>query len=155
MFALLSPRLWIALALVAVLAFTHGMAYRSGKAIVRASWDAEKVVAQKATIAAEKASREKELALQHTKDEAVNAAAVREKNLRAALAAARVAGDGLRNDLTAARGDLSRASIGSIRAYTATLGAVFAECSAEVERLGGEAQGHASDSLMLQQAWPR
>ena len=42
MFALLNPRILIALAIAAALAFTHFSAYRSGKANVRAAWDAEK-----------------------------------------------------------------------------------------------------------------
>ena len=43
MFALLSPRLWIALALAAVLAGTHFAAYRSGRAAVTADWDVERL----------------------------------------------------------------------------------------------------------------
>ena len=55
MMALLSPRLWLALALAAVLALTHGMAYKSGRAAVRAAWDAEKLMAQEALRQREKA----------------------------------------------------------------------------------------------------
>ena len=41
MLALLSPRFWIGLALVAALAFSHGWAYRSGRAAVRAEYTAQ------------------------------------------------------------------------------------------------------------------
>lgn len=37
---LLNPRLWIAVAIVAVLSFTHTFVYRAGKATVRHEWDA-------------------------------------------------------------------------------------------------------------------
>lgn len=155
MLALLNPRVWIAIALVAALAFTHTMAWRKGSAHTQAAWNAAKVVQLQVLAEAEKASRAKEKSLQKTKDEAVNAAAEREKKLRIALAAARATGDGLRDDLAAARSDLSRASLSSVRAYAATLGTVFAECSAEVERLAGAAEGLAIERDTLIQAWPR
>lgn len=155
MMALLSPKVWIALALAGLLAVTHTMAWRNGSAHTQARWDAAKVVQQRALLAAQSAAAAKTLALQQEKDEAVNAAAQREKKLRSDLAAARATGNGLRDDLAAARSDLSRASVTSLRAYTATLGAVFSECTAEVERLAAAAQGHASDALTLEQAWPK
>ncbi len=40
---LLNPRVILALALVALLSFTHFTAYRKGKATVRAEWAAERV----------------------------------------------------------------------------------------------------------------
>jgi hypothetical protein len=63
--------------------------------------------------------------------------------------------DGLRGDLAAARADLSRASGDALRKHAATLNAVFGECAATAEGLAGQAQGHASDTLTLEQAWPK
>lgn len=40
---LLNPRVWIALVLAVGLGISHFTAYRSGKAAVRAEWDADKV----------------------------------------------------------------------------------------------------------------
>jgi methylthioribose-1-phosphate isomerase len=91
--------------------------------------------------------------LQHAKDEAINAANERAKYAEAAASAAHAVGDSLRHDLTDAE-RVSRASIASLRAYTTTIRSVFGECTAEVERLAGKAQGHASDTLTLEQAWP-
>ena len=51
MTALLNWRLWAAVALAAGLAFSHFTVYRSGKAAVRAEWNADKVVKQEAVIA--------------------------------------------------------------------------------------------------------
>lgn len=155
MFALLSPQLWIGLALAAAMAFTHGLAYRSGKANVRAAWDAEKVVQQQALADANAAARAKEQALQRTKDEAINAATKRTHQAVAAAAAARAVTDSLRDDLSRARADIASASLDAVRKYATTASAVLGECSAEVERLAGAAAGHASDSLMYQQAWPK
>ena len=50
MLALLTPRFWIGLALVGLLTFTHALVYRSGRAAVRAQWNAEKVQQQQAAI---------------------------------------------------------------------------------------------------------
>ena len=61
---------------------------------------------------------------------------------------------GLRDDLASQRRDLSGASLDACRQYAATLNTVFGECSAAVEGLAGQAQGHAADALMYQDAWP-
>jgi len=53
--ALLSPRFWICLGLVAGLSFTHLFVYRAGKATVRAEWTADKLAASEASRQAEKA----------------------------------------------------------------------------------------------------
>jgi hypothetical protein len=155
MIALLNPRVWIALALAAFLTFTHFAAYRSGKATVRAEWDAEKVLQLKNLEAAKDAARAREQALQTQATEAINAASERAKKSQVAAAAVRSVNDSLRDDISAARGDLSRASDAAVRKYAATASAVFGECAAAVERLAGAAEGHATDSLMYQAAWPK
>ena len=86
MFALLSPRLWIALALAGVLAFTHGMAYRSGKANVRAQWDKEHAELTTAALIASEAARAKEQVLT-TANEKVTNDYLNQKKLRASDAA--------------------------------------------------------------------
>ena len=64
MFALLSPRLWLALALAAMLALTHGMAYRSGRAAVQAKWNKERAEITAAALTASETARLREQALQ-------------------------------------------------------------------------------------------
>jgi hypothetical protein len=155
MLYLLNWRLWVAVALAAVLAFTHTLAWRSGSAHTQARWDAAKVIQQQALADAEKASRAKEQALQLKVTEAVNAAAKRTQQAQAATAAVRRTADSLRGQLAAARADLPRATSDAVRAYAATLNTVFGECTAEVERLAAAAAGHASDALTLEQAWPK
>lgn len=55
MLALLSPRLWLALALAGLLAFTHYQAFTGGKAAVNAAWTTEKLAASEAARQREKA----------------------------------------------------------------------------------------------------
>lgn len=91
MFFLLNPRVWLALALAAALAFTHGFAYKTGRAAVRSAWDAEKLALSEKARLDERART--------VANEGVDRAYQLEKAKR--LAADRLAGDRLR-DLTAA-----------------------------------------------------
>lgn len=61
MMALMSPRLWIALGLAAVLAFTHFAANRAGAARVRGQWDAALLVQKERTIEDERIARKESL----------------------------------------------------------------------------------------------
>lgn len=67
-------------------------------------------------------------------------------------AAVRDERDRLRDELAASRVQLPDASCTSVREYAATLNTVFGLCADRLEGLAREAQGHASDSLKLQQA---
>ena len=89
MLRLLSPRLWIAAALAALLAFTHFTAYRSGHAHVRADWDKAIAVQVADALRAEQVNRAREQALRIA-NERVTRDYVQEKSR---LAAARVAAD--------------------------------------------------------------
>lgn len=55
MTALLNWRVWAAIVLAAGLAFTHFTAYKSGRAVVRAAWDAERLEQSEALRRDEKA----------------------------------------------------------------------------------------------------
>lgn len=61
---LLNPRIWIALALAALLASTHFFAYRTGRAAVRVEFDAYKIEQAQLTRTAEAAARAREQSLQ-------------------------------------------------------------------------------------------
>ena len=92
---------------------------------------------------------------QKGKDDALIDANKRAQANKAAADKLAAANRGLRDELTDQRRKLSTASIDAVRQYAATANSVFGECSAEVERLAGEASGHASDSLMYQRAWSK
>jgi len=55
---LLNPRFLILLAVLAVLTFSHGLAYRKGKATVRAEWAAERVEMERQAQAQAQRNRE-------------------------------------------------------------------------------------------------
>jgi hypothetical protein len=104
---------------------------------------------------AEQAARAKEQTLNTKINEARNAATKRETTLRTDLAAAGRTADGLRSALYSFSSKLPSATPDACRSDAAAL----AELLADVERAGRDmaaaAQGHASDSLMYQEAWPK
>ena len=155
MFALLSPRLWLAIGLAVILAASHGFAYKSGRAAVRAQWDAEKAIQLKQTLELQSQYRKKEQEHARRLSDAQQAARKRENLLQSQLATLRVSADSLRDYLSAARGDLPSASCDSVRKHSATLNTVFEQCARRLEEVGKHAQGHASDALMLLESWPR
>jgi Skp family chaperone for outer membrane proteins len=146
----------VAVVLLAGIAWKlHHSGVVSGRAEVQQKWDAEKAKQLQDLAAANEAARAKEHALQVKAMEAINAASERAKKSQVAAAAARRAADSLRDDLAAARAQLPSASGDALRKHAATLNAVFGECAATAEGLAGQATGHASDTLTLEQAWPK
>jgi len=108
-------------------------------------------------IAVSKANEEALLQVQHfqkAKDEAENKAKNRITVVNRSLIAANNELVGLRNQLEVASNSMSTASCDSIRNYTTTLNNVFGECSAALTDLARQADEHAIDALMLQEAWP-
>ena len=139
--------LGVALALAAVLSFTHLTAYRAGKANVRAEWTES--VAQ-----ANKDARALEQQRQRRADEAAQLAAADARADADRRRRADRAASGLRNALDAAE----RRAIESDDAaavYRAALRTVFESCTAEYRAVGEDAAGHARDSLMYQRSWPK
>ena len=104
--------------------------------------------------ATEKAAQET-TRLQKEKDDAIAKAQEQIKVNADAAAAARRERDGLRDDLAASRVAIANASIGSLREHASTLTTVFEQCSAELEEMARVADGHATDAVMLLNAWPR
>ncbi|MDO9402028.1 MAG: DUF2514 family protein [Polaromonas sp.] len=155
MTALLNWRVWAAVALAVGLAFTHFTAYRSGKAVVRAEWTTEKLKQTEQLAAFNAESRRIEQRRQSLVTEALNAAKKRE--ITAALDADRLRAErgGLRDDLAAARSQLSSASVASLRQRITALDSVFEQCTAELEGVAGYAQGLASDLRLMLDAWPK
>lgn len=118
---LLNPRVWIALALAVALAFTHGFAYKSGRAAVRSAWDAEKHAQAEKTRLDERART--------IANEGVDRAYQLEKQKR--LAADRLAGDRLR-DLTAA---LARADTAATVRTDDPRNGIIAECASALKQM--------------------
>lgn len=155
MMAFMSPRLWLALGLAAVLAFTHAFVYRSGKAAVRADWDSAIATQLRASVAAEQETRRMESLRAGKVIEAQNAQAKRTQILQASAAGARTESAGLRNDLARNTSDLSSAAIDACRKYATTANAILGDMAAEGGGMAEKADSHSSDALTLQQAWPK
>ena len=147
MFALLSPRLWIAAALVAALAFSHFAAYRKGKSDVRAEWAA-------AVAAANQEARKLEQSRQRRADEAAQLAAAREARLRTDAAHAADSLRGLRDDLNTAR--LFAAQSRAAAEQTAFLATELLDrCSARYIGVAEAAQRADTEARELRQGWPK
>ena len=86
---------------------------------------------------------------------ALNAANQRAKDSAVAAADASAAVDGLRNELDRIKRGLPGTTLDACRHDAAALATVFAQCSKEYSAMGGHAQGHADDTLTLEQAWPK
>lgn len=93
--------------------------------------------------------------MQRTKDDAIKAAEQRAKREAVNAAALRSERDGLRAQLAATTVQLPSASCRSVRAYTATLNGLFDQCAGAFEDMAGKAAGHAADSRLMLEAWPK
>lgn len=98
---LLSPRFWLAAAILAALAISHGMAYKTGRATIRAEWDKDKTERTAQALKAEQDARAKEQALQAEKTKVEARYAAEKKRNASAAASLNTELDGLRNALAA------------------------------------------------------
>lgn len=109
----------------------------------------------RATLRSMETATRQTLEMQDAKDQAIAQAAQRNALLARSAAVVRAERDGLRDDLAAQRAALPDAACAAVREYASTLTAVFGECAAEAGGLAEAAGGHASDALMLLDAWPK
>jgi hypothetical protein len=135
-----------ALALAAVLSFTHFTAYRAGKGAIRAEWTAS--VAQ-----ANKELRALENRRQDRANEAAALGASRQARILADSRRASAERDGLRDDLSAVRLHAAQ-SLAAATVTVAALSSVFEECTRRYLDVAEAADRATSDALTLQQAWP-
>lgn len=155
MMAWMSPKLWGALIVAAILAFVGVFLYRAGAASVRTQWDAA-IIQQQALAAAQEADNRKLEAKRQTNViEAQNAQTKRTQGLQVAAAGARAESDGLRGDIAAIRASLPSTPGDASSNAASTAAGLLAECGAAYQELAGASDGHYSDTLTLQQAWPK
>lgn len=158
MFELLSPRLWIALAL----AGTHWFAHHAGANSVQVKWDQAIKDQAAQALAAERENRATESRRQINVTESLNAQTIRARALQAAAARSDSAADSLRNTLAAVTSELPRTPDDASTQHCAADPELLGILEAGIGRLAStgaglarEAGSHASDSLMYQQGWPR
>lgn len=155
MTALLNWRVWAAIALAAGLAFTHFTAYRSGKAVVRAEWTAERLKQTEQLAAFNAESRRIEQRRQSLVTEALNAAKKREIKIAADAGRARAESEWLRSDIAAIRADLPRLTRDAVNRYADAASIVFDQCQRSYQDLAADADRLASDRQTLMDAWPK
>lgn len=146
MFALLSPRLWIALALAGALAFSHFYAYRKGSAHVTAEWNLDKARANSE-------ARQIENLRQSRVDESAKLASARQAGIRADSTRVGDAVSGLRNAI--ATRDLAEESAVTATKRADSLGKLLVQGAEAHRELAERCDRHVSDLRMLLEAWPR
>jgi hypothetical protein len=146
MIALLSPKFWIALAVAAALTFSHGFAYKSGRAAVRADWDKEKAKQVTAALQASEERRMKEKALNFTNEGIINAYTKEKARL---VAAERVTADKLRS-LQAAAGSDSRPDSAPLGGADDPRPAIISQCGTALAILDNDFKNLASQTKGLQ-----
>lgn len=150
MFALMSPRLWAAVALAVFLAGTHWKAYTSGRKAVQLEWDAATAQATAAALDQERQARAKEQELANRNRRIANEL-VAEQARRAA--ADRAAADGLQR-LRAALAEPASPAGADPAPAAGTDGdprdGIIAECAGAVVRLDAAARGLAGTLGALQ-----
>ena len=116
---------------------------------------AERLAHASTMAAAERAASDSQRQIIQTIAEARNAAAKREKSLRDAGDVLRDELDGLREQARESNRFLSTAGVDAARATAAAATALLNECAAKYQAMARNAEGHANDSLMLQESWPK
>lgn len=140
----------VVVGIVCALAAWQAQGWRMGQQL-----QAERTAHAETYAAATQAINASQQRINQTIAEARNAAAQRERQLRAASDSLRDELDGLREQARESNRFLSTAGVDAARARAATATALLEKCAAEYQALARQADGHANDSLMLQQSWPK
>lgn len=107
---------------------------------------------QLAAIAARSAAERAQI--DTTYRESIHAARQRESALVRSRDAARAESDGLRELSAAAARRLAAAPPAAVLKYATAAGELLADCSRDYAGMAAKADGHASDAVMLRNAWP-
>jgi hypothetical protein len=111
--------------------------------------------ASEATTRAVKDAMAKTAVDQKRKDDALIEANKKARSNAVAADSARRVAISLRDQLASARADLPSSTIDAARNYAAAVSGVFGQCTERLTEMARIADGHAADSLMYQNAWPR
>ena len=106
-------------------------------------------------LAAEQQARATERRWNLKLQEARTNASKRETDLRRAVDSARAVVGSLRDQLAAATSRLPSATCDASREYATTINELFGQCAQAYQGMAEQADRHANDALMLQEAWPK
>lgn len=150
--------LWARIAAIAALCTVLiGFGWVKGAASNQVKFDKYVAKQNEEILAAINRAGVKTRAWQSQKDEAVNEAATKTQEKARALARANATGNGLRDDLTAAKRsrDLSNYSLETCRADLAIRDELLGSMELAGRGIAEKAQGHAIDSAACLRAWPK
>ena len=123
--------------------------------VEKSSITAERLGYAKAALKAVEVAQAETLRLQGIKDEALKKANTRANANKVAAAAAATERDSLRDELAAASAKLPSLSHQACLARADAISAVFDQCAGAYQGMAGKAQGHLSDAMTLDEAWPK
>jgi leucyl aminopeptidase (aminopeptidase T) len=115
---------------------------------VQAAWDREKAESEAAQL-------NREHSLQTEKDNAIEQSEKHHQDLVTMANSAANSSKLLDATIAANNAAIARLTNDALNKYTTTLGAVLSDCQQKYTGLAKEADGHAADSLILQQSWPK
>ena len=138
-----------------VVAALFGTGWSNGAGHVQSQWAAAAAKATAAQLVAEQAARQREHQLIDQLRKAQSDAAQREKTLQLAAASAGDASDKLRIAINTIRNGLPGNTIDTCRSTSDTALAVLSQCADQYRAVAAAADGHASDTQTLIEAWPR
>lgn len=149
---LLSVRFWIVAAAIALLGVSHFTAYRSGKAVVRAQWNEERIQGAVEQAVAERLARSEEKRRAKETQRILEESAVREAALRARAAGAERAVVSLRDEIARLNGRPAPANAEAAgHAHEARVAReLLGACSKEYGSLAAEADGLRDQVIGLQ-----
>lgn len=144
---------WLAIGLAAGALFVCGWTVNGRR--LNGEIEQMKTANAQAKADAQEAARKKESDWNAKLQEAQHDAAIRERDLRDAAAAARIERDSLRDDLLAFQRDLSSLPIDAVRQRADALATVFGACVEEYTEVAESCGRHVIDKQKLMESWPK
>ena len=92
--------------------------------------------------------------MEKTKDDAIKSAQARAESLQVDADRAASVADGLRKQLAGMPARIAASSRAAVDEYATTTGELLSACTAEYQWMARQADGHANDARMIQEAWP-
>ena len=157
MTSILDPKLWLAALLTVGLSYGMGRWHGdwAGQAKIQTKWDTQAKQQAQQLKDADAENRRIELARQRNVTDAQNKAVERALVLRTDADSARTESDRLRDNLAATRLQLPSLTRDAVNQYADAASVVFDECQRSYQGLARKADGHANDTLMFMQSWPK
>jgi hypothetical protein len=155
MIYLLNWRIWVAIGIAAVLAYSHIAVYHAGQNNIQVEFDKYKLAVEEASKVSIEAARAKETEWNEKLNQERNDAAKRETAIHADVVRATSTVNSLRNELSDTKDRIAKAPVYSCPDAAAAIGELFAVCTERYIGLAEKADRHSSDVKTLIESWPK